>query len=135
VKELDKIENILHSFGCISTRESMGTLDMLQVVALSQNEKLLHDLVISIYPKEDEEDEMLFVQFYFQFPIDAQTISCTDLIQKNKQMPLGHFNLVPDEDYGYYKYVLVSSEDSIDANLIKELLSIISFLMEEMAKF
>ncbi len=134
-KELEQIRELLESGGCVVESESLLTSDMLHITAVD-GEELPYTLAVGIYPDDEEGDETLFIQFYFQYStlIDGETIGnlVSDIASTNRLLPLGHFNIVPDEQYIYFKYVLVSTKERIEQAVLADVLHIIVYVMEEM---
>lgn len=66
---------------------------------------------VNLLPLADSLDGSYFMQIYHEFPFQVP-VPCPDelkntIININRQLPVGHFNLTIMGDKVYYKYILV----------------------------
>jgi hypothetical protein len=134
MNELETIQYIYQSIGYKVERESLLTSEVLHVTALNDGEVMPYILAISLHPKENKTDDGTLIQFYFQYPLNIQEENTSYLMSKiakqNRLLPIGHFNIIPDEHYIYFKYVLVCSNNSIQESILVPLMDIIVYTME-----
>ena len=105
------------------------------IVQKINGETIPFPIAIGTYPKE-ESDESSFLQFYFQFTKDTNHKSLTNLnnkiISQNKLLPIGHFGINNEDNYLFYKYILVTSEKNMAESTILKVMNMVLYIMQAM---
>jgi len=92
---------------------------------LKEDCELDQDLIITVYPYEDDLDGSVFIQFFSQYNVDAQKIDdiyikCNEI---NRTVVLGNFNISENTENIYFKYMLALNKDSkISAEFIADII-------------
>jgi len=81
---------------------------------LKEDCELDQDLIISVYPYEDDLDGSVFIQFFSQYNVDVQKIDdiyikCNEM---NRTVILGNFNISENTESIYFKYMLALNKES-----------------------
>jgi len=89
---------------------------------LKEDCELDQDLIISVYPYEDDLDGSVFIQFFSQFNVNIEKIDniyikCNEI---NKNVVLGNFNI---SENVYFKYMLaLNKESKMSAEFIADII-------------
>lgn len=85
-------------------------VDMLSIPLEDDTKHRPQVLTLTVYPLDDEMDASHFVQCYFQYPFEIRAEHRPQVLEAlaaaNRELPLGHFNTLPDANGVYFKYVL-----------------------------
>tara|TARA_B100001287_G_scaffold91833_1_gene76993 strand:+ start:18506 stop:18937 length:432 start_codon:yes stop_codon:yes gene_type:complete len=115
--------------------QSLLTSKML-IVSKVNDETLPFTLAIGTYPKEEEGEESTFLQFYFQYTVDINQKKLLNLnetiISQNKLLPIGHFGINNEDNYLFYKYILVTSEKNMAESTILTVMNMVLYIMQAM---
>jgi hypothetical protein len=105
------------------------------IVQKINGETIPFPIAIGTYPKE-ENDKSSFLQFYFQFTHDENHKKLTNLndkiISQNKLLPIGHFGTNNEDNYLFYKYILVISEKNIEESTVITVMDMVIYIMQAM---
>jgi hypothetical protein len=105
------------------------------IVQKINGETIPFPIAIGTYPKE-ENDKSSFLQFYFQFTQDTNHKKLTNLndkiISQNKLLPIGHFGTNNEDNYLFYKYILVISEKNIEESTVITVMDMVIYIMQAM---
>ena len=105
------------------------------IVQKKNEETIPFPIAIGTYPKE-ENDKSSFLQFYFQFTQDANQKKLKNLndkiISQNKLLPIGHFGINNEDNYLFYKYILVTSEKNMAESTILTVMNMVLYIMQAM---
>ena len=135
MKEIVSLQNELQNLGYEIERQSLITSDILKVLALNTGEKLENIIVLNIFPKEEDDDPTIFIQFYFQFLFSINKENLNKLgeliFYKNRLLPLGHFNFSENNEVLYFKYILVMPTGaSINQAVLSDVMNMVVYSME-----
>jgi hypothetical protein len=135
MKEIVSLQNELQNLGYEIERQSLITSEILKVLALNTGEKLENIIVLNIFPKEEDDDPTIFIQFYFQFlfSINKENLNKLDelIFYKNRLLPLGHFNFSENNEVLYFKYILVMPTGaSINQAVLSDVMNMVVYSME-----
>ncbi|NQY93989.1 MAG: YbjN domain-containing protein [Campylobacteraceae bacterium] len=92
---------------------------------LKEDCELDQDLIITVYPYEDDLDGSVFIQFFSQYKVDVQKIDdiyikCNEI---NRTVVLGNFNISENGENIYYKYMLaLNKESKMSAEFIADII-------------
>ena len=105
------------------------------IVQKINGETIPFPIAIGTYPKE-ENDKSSFLQFYFQFTQDENHKKLTNLndkiISQNKLLPIGHFGINNEDNYLFYKYILVIAEENMAESSILTVMDMVLYIMQAM---
>ena len=109
-------------------------MDMLTVKLDQEDEGSDQQFVISVMPLSDDLEGSNFIQIYYEYPfmvdIPAADGLKNTLINVNRQLPLGHFNLTALGAQVYFKYVLASPMNlTFDAGHVSDFIDMCTFAM------
>ncbi len=125
---LNKIERILNEMGFEVKRINNGNYDLLSIF-LEEDEGFYNpEIIISGYAKNDEEIKTSLIQFYFELNKRNKTNISNELLKINKHLPYGNLNI--NENTIYFKYVSVFTDNSIDNNVILDILNVINYISQ-----
>lgn len=132
---LDKVNKLLLKHNYKVEVESLLTSKML-IISSDSGDILPFTLAIGTYPNEEEDRESTFLQFYFQYTLKSDQKKLTNLnesiISQNKLLPIGHFGTNNEDNYLFYKYVLVISEKNIEESTIITVMDMVIYIMQAM---
>jgi len=92
---------------------------------LKEDCELDQDLIITVYPYEDDLDGSVFIQFFSQYNVDIQKIDdiyikCNEM---NRTVILGNFNISENTESIYFKYMLaLNKESKMNAEFIADII-------------
>ena len=131
---LNEVNKILQKKNYEAEIQSLEKSKIL-IVQKINGETIPFPIAIGTYPKEAS-DESSFLQFYFQFTQDTNHKSLTNLnnkiISQNKLLPIGHFGINNEDNYLFYKYILVTSEKNMAESTILTVMNMVLYIMQAM---
>ena len=94
-------------------------------------------LTVSIMPEGEDLDGSEFIQFFYtnSNPIDTNDLEglIRSLFEKNRNLPLGHYNFNESESSIYFKYVLVVPKNkSLDITVLIDVLDMCVYAVKNL---
>jgi hypothetical protein len=94
-------------------------------------------LTVSIMPEGEDLDGSEFIQFFYTSPnligsADLEGLK-SDLFNKNRNLPLGHYNFNESESNIYFKYILVAPKNKpLDMALLNDVLDMCVYAVKNL---
>ena len=131
---LSEVKKILQKKNYEAEIQSLEKSKIL-IVQKKNEETIPFPIAIGTYPKE-ENDKSSFLQFYFQFTQNTNHKKLANLndkiISQNKLLPIGHFGINNEDNYLFYKYILVTSEKNMAESTILTVMNMVLYIMQAM---
>lgn len=124
IKVIDGLEKDLSFYNTLRLE-----IDEIKKINQSQN------LIMTIIPNEDELDKAIFIQWIYQYPYqimkDSPLEVMTLLSSINKQLPLGHIDILSEKDAIFFKYVLaVNKNSNPETEFLNDILDMIIYAID-----
>ena len=130
MKILEEIKNILSSNGFHVTIQKHGVLSGLTLEKFQENPPFAQPISIIQFPEEENLDGSVFIQFYFESTqdISANNLVYPEILEINRLLPLGHFNLTKENKKLSYKYVFTAPKNgAIDEGMITDIIDMVIY--------
>lgn len=131
MNELKLIEDLLIELGHNVSKETINGFNMLTLKGEGSKNKLESLISITLYPVDNNDIKTRLIQFYFEFKPNSKysTKSINDILfKKMKEVPYGNFNY--HKDSIYYKYVLVCKENTIEKEIIYDIINVLYYTID-----